>query len=272
MEIFEYSFMVRAFLSGILIAIMASSLGLFVVVRRYSMLSDSLAHISLLGVACGFLFSVSTVWSAIVITLIFSWLIEYLRQNHNLYSDSILSIFLSGSLAISIIIVSLSNSFNSSLFDYLFGSIVAVADEDIYAIAIFGSLCLILLANFYKKLIFMSFDEESAKAAGINTKYLNYLLVSLTAITIGLSIKIVGALLIGALMVIPTVSAMQFRVGFFATGAIAISISVISVIVGLFASYYLSMPSGATIVVVALLFFVTSLLIQNRLFQKAHPA
>lgn len=260
MEIFEFSFMIRAFVAGIIIAALASLLGLFVVVRRYSMLSDSLAHISLLGVALGFLFSVSTTWSALVVVLSASWLIEYLRRNHNIYSDSILSIFLSGSLAIAIIIVSLSNSFNTSLFDYLFGSIVAVSDEDIVVISIFGALSILLVANYYKKLLFMALDEEVAHASGINIKWLNYLLVSLVAVTIGLSIKIVGALLIGALMVIPVITAIQFGRSFFITGVLAMSISVFSVILGLLVSYYASLPSGATIVVVTLLLFVASLL------------
>lgn len=260
MEIFEYSFMIRAFAAGIIIAALASSLGVFVVVRRYSMLSDSLAHISLLGVAFGFLFSVSTSWSAILITLSAAWLIEYLRQNHNVYSDSILSIFLSGSLATAIIIVSMSDSFNTSLFDYLFGSIVAVEESDIWSIFVFGILSILLIGNYYQKLIFTSFDEESARSAGINTKALNYLLVSLVAVAIGLSIKIVGALLIGALMIIPVVSAMQFCKSFFVTAITSVVFSLLSVVAGLFLSYYASLPSGATIVVVSLALFILSIL------------
>jgi len=255
--------MIRAFSAGILIAALASSLGLFVVVRRYSMLSDSLAHISLLGVAFGFLFSISTTWSAILTTLLASWLIEYLRRNHNIYSDSILAIFLSGSLAIAIIIVSLSNSFNTSLFDYLFGSIVAVSDEDILAISVFGFLSILLILNYYKKLLFVAFDEEVAEASGINTKILNYLLTSLVAITIGLSIKIVGALLIGALMIIPVISAIQLGRSFFLTGMLAVILSVLSVIIGLVISFYISIPSGATIVTISLFFFVASLIIKT---------
>jgi zinc transport system permease protein len=259
MEIFEYSFMIKAFLAGSIIAVLASSLGLFVVVRRYSMLSDSLAHISLLGVALGFLFSISTTWSAIVIAVLVSWVIEYLRRNHNIYSDSILSIFLSGSLALAIIVVSLSDAFNASLFDYLFGSIVAVSEEDIWVIFGFGTLSILFIANYYQKLIFTAFDEEAAEASGIHTERLNYLLVSLVAVTIGLSIKIVGALLIGALMIIPVIAAMQFRKSFFVTGLLAVVISVSSVIIGLTLSFYASLPSGATIVVVALVMFGVSL-------------
>ena len=264
MEIFQYDFMIRAFAAGIVIAALASSLGLFVVVRRYSMLSDSLAHISLLGVAFGFLFTVSTTWSAIIIALLASWLIEYLRRYHNIYSDSILAIFLSGSLALAIIIVSLSNAFNTSLFDYLFGSIVAVSNEDIWVIGLCGIASVVLIATNYKKLIFTAFDEEVAEASGIHTARLNYLLVSLVAITIGLSIKIVGALLIGALMIIPVVSAIQFGRSFLQTLIISVIFAIFSVISGLTLSFYVSLPSGATIVVFALCLFIGSLFLKKR--------
>lgn len=259
MEIFEYDFMIRAFFVGGIVALLASILGMFVVVRRYSMLADSLAHVSLLGVAVGFLSAVPVGVGAIAATVSAAFGIEYLRQRHKLYSDSMLSIFLSGSLGIAIIIVSLSNSFNSSLFDYLFGSIVAVDDTDLAVISIFGVLCLTLIAINYKKLLFTAFDEDVAFASGINTKELNYLLAFLVAVMIGVSIKIVGALLIGALTVIPVVAAMQFGRNFFWTMVIAVSVSVLSVFGGLFLSFYASLPTGATIVVIALVFFCLSI-------------
>ncbi|ADG92344.1 ABC-3 protein [Arcobacter nitrofigilis DSM 7299] len=262
MEIFEYAFMIRAFVAGIFIAILAPTLGTFVVVRRYSMLSDSLAHISLLGVALGFLFSISTTFSAIIIALLASLFIEYLRKNHNIYSDSILSIFLSSALALAIIIVSISNSFNVALFSYLFGSIVAVSKEDIWTICIFGVLSALFIINNYQKLLFVAFDEEVAKASGINVSFLNYMLVSLVAITVGLSIKIIGVLLIGALMIMPVISAMQFEKSFFITCLLAVSFAVLAVIVGLFVSFYISLPSGATIVVVSLILFILSLMLK----------
>jgi len=263
MEIFDYTFMIRAFTAGIFIAILAPTLGTFVVVRRYSMLSDALAHISLLGVALGFLFSISTTFSAIVIALLASLFIEYLRKNHNMYSDSILSIFLSSGLALSIMVVSLSHSFNISLMSYLFGSIVAVSQEDIWLICIFGILSSIFIIANYQKLLFVAFDEEVAKASGIKVDFLNYMLVSLVAITVGLSIKIIGALLIGALMIIPVISAMQFGKSFFITCLLAIFFALSSVIIGLFVSFYVSVPSGATIVVVSLILFILSLTLKS---------
>ena len=251
--------MIRAFFVGTVVALLASTLGMFVVVRRYSMLADSLAHVSLLGVAIGFLTAIPVGVGAIAATVSAAFGIEYLRQRHKLYSDSMLSIFLSGSLGIAIIIVSLSNSFNSSLFDYLFGSIVAVDDIDIAVISIFGVLCLALIAINYKKLLFTAFDEDVAFASGINTKGLNYLLAFLVAVMIGVSIKIVGALLIGALTVIPVVAAMQLGRNFFWTTVIAVLVSVLSVFGGLFLSFYASLPTGATIVVIALVFFCLSI-------------
>jgi len=264
MEIFQYTFMLKAFLAGTLIAAIASSLGMFVVVKRFSMLSDALAHISLLGVAIGFLTSISPSYSSLIFTLVASWIIEYLRQNNKLYSDSILSIFLSGSLALAIIIVSASASFNTSLFDYLFGSIVAIDDTDIMIIMLLGLVCTVTLYANFQRFLYIAFDEESAKASGINTTFLNYMLISLVSVVISVSIKIVGALLIGAMMIIPAIIAMQFSKNFKNSVVYAIFISIVSVILGLFISYYASLPSGATIVVLLLCFFIISLVCKKK--------
>jgi zinc transport system permease protein len=258
MEMFEYTFMINAMIAGSIIAVLSSTFGIFVVVKRYAMLSDTLAHVSLLGVAIGFLLNISTIWSAIIVALGVSLIIEYIRNYKTVYSDSILSIFLSSSLAMAIVIVSLSNSFNSSLFDYLFGSIVAVSDEDILSISVFATLSLFLIWHNYQKLLLISFDEELAYSSGIAVRFLNLLFVSLVAIMIGLSIKIIGALLIGALMIIPVSTAILFKKGFFTTWIIALFMAVFSVIVGLTVSFYVPLPSGATIVLLTLILFCLS--------------
>jgi zinc transport system permease protein len=258
MEIFEYTFMINALIAGIIIAVLASTFGIFVAVKRYAMLSDTLAHVSLLGVAIGFLLNISTIWSAIIVALGVSLIIEYIRNYKAVYSDSILAIFLSSSLAMAIVIVSLSNSFNSSLFDYLFGSIVAVSSEDIIAISFFAIIALFLMGYNYQKLLLISFDEELAYTSGIPVRFLNLLFVSLVAIMIGLSIKIIGALLIGALMIIPISSAIVFKKSFFLTWLIALSMAVFSVVAGLTLSFYIDLPSGATIVLIALGLFCLS--------------
>ena len=264
LEMFEYEFMQRAFLAGLLIAILASVSGTFVVLKRYSMISETLAHSALVGVAVGLVAGFNPLWIAVVVAILSAWLIEYLRSSFALYSDSILAILLSGSLAIAIIIVSLGGAFNNSLFSYLFGSILSVSDNDVITILIFGGVALALLLIFSKELYFISYDEEVAKTSGVQVKFLNFLLVTVVAIIIALSIRIVGTLLIGALMVIPTVAALQYRVGFLQTSLISLFFAIVSVISGMTLSFYFSLPSGATIVLCVLVIFILSLMINKK--------
>lgn len=263
-EMFEYDFMQRAFVAGLFIAILASVSGTFVVLRRYSLMSETLAHSALVGVAVGLVAGYNPLWVAVVVAIASAWLIEYLRSAFSLYSDAVLSIMLSGSLAIAVIIVSLGGAFNNSLFSYLFGSILSVTDEDVMTIVIFGSLSLLFLLLFSKELYFIAYDEEVAKTSGIKVKFLNFLLVSVVAIIIALSIRVVGSLLIGALMVIPTVAALQYRVGFRNTMLISLFFALFSVVFGMSLSYYYSLPSGATIVLSIISIFIISLIINKK--------
>lgn len=261
---FQYEFMQRAFLAGIIIAVLASVSGSFIVLRQYSMMTETLAHSALVGVAVGLLVGSSPLWTAVVVALISAWTIEYLRSYYQLYSDAILAIFLSGSLALAVIIVSLAGAFNSSLFSYLFGSILSVSTEDVMTMFIFGGIALMVLLAFYKEFYFIAFDEEVAQTSGIRVKVFNFLLVTIVAVIIALSIRVVGTLLIGALMVIPTVAALQYRQGFARTIWLALGFSLLSVVVGMTSSYYFSLPSGATIVMAVLIIFIVSLVINRR--------
>ncbi len=264
MEMFEYDFMQRAFLAGIIIAIIASVGGSFVVIKRYSLITETLAHSALVGVAIGLVAGVSPIAIAVVVALLSAWGIEYLRSYFNIYSDSILAIFLSGSLAIAILIVSLAGAFNTSLFSYLFGSILSVTPGELWLMGSVGVVALALLVGFYKEFYFIAFDEEVAKVSGINVMFFNFLLITIVAIIIALCIRVVGTLLIGALMVIPTVSALQYKRGFAATIWLALVFSLISVITGMVLSYNFALPSGATIVLCILVIFIVSLLLNRK--------
>jgi len=264
LEMFEYDFMQRAFIAGIIIATLASLSGTFVVLKRYSMISETLAHSALVGVAIGLVAGYNPLWMAVIIAVVAAWIIEYLRSSFAIYSDAILSILLSGSLALAVIIVSLGGAFNNSLFSYLFGSILSVSSDDLKVIALFGSLSLALLLAFSKELYFIAYDEEVAKVSGIKVKLLNFLLVTVVAIIIALSIRVVGSLLIGALMVIPTVTALQYRVGFHKTLFIALFVALFSVVLGMTFSYYFSLPSGATIVLCVISLFIFSLVLNKK--------
>ena len=262
-EIFQFDFMSRAFTAGIAVAIIAPLIGIFLVVRRYSLMADTLAHISLLGVAVGFLLKVYPLPMAVLFSMASAVGMEKLRSNRRLSGDAILALFLSGSLAVAVVLISIARGFNISLFSFLFGSISTVSNSDLYLIVILCVFAMAVIAGFYKELFLVSLDEELAEANGLKTKALNLTLVMLAAISVSLSIKIVGALLIGALMTIPVMAAIQFRRSFHQTLLLAMVFSLTSVITGLFLSYYLGWASGGTIVIIALVIFFISLIRVN---------
>lgn len=260
LEIFQYDFMIRAFIAGIAVAIIAPLIGNFLVVRRYSLMADTLAHVSLLGVALGLLTRLNPIFTALVTSIIASIAIENLRKERKIYGESVLALFLTGSLALATVLIGLSRGFNSNLFSYLFGSIATVTVQDLYFIVTLGLVVVLTVWLFYKELFATAFDEELATVNGLPVKALNIIIVTLTAVTVSLSMRIVGVLLIGALMVIPVLSAMQYKTNFKQTIILSVAFSLLSVIAGLFVSYYLNLASGGTIVVTALLIFVFSLL------------
>ena len=217
LEIFQYEFMQRAFIVGVVISLITPLLGIFVVLKRYSMLADTLAHISLLGIAAGIIMGYSPTITTIITVLILAWLIEYLRSYYNFYSDSLLSLFLSGSLSLSIILISLSDNFNASLLSYLFGSILSVQTDEIIIISLTGLLIGLIMLFFIYDYVYLTLDEEVAQVAGVKVKLLNFLFLTLVSLLIAFSIHVIGSLLIGALIVIPVISALQYRKGFFIT-------------------------------------------------------
>jgi zinc transport system permease protein len=258
-ELFNYEFMQRAFIVGISLSFLTSVLGSFIVLKRYAMLPDALSHIALLGVGIGLVTHASPIYVPIVVAVVAGVAIEYLRYKKRLYSDAILSIFLSGALAMAVILINLSDGFNASLFSYLFGSITAVSDEEVTITVGFTLISLLLLLGSYRKMLFVTLDEEAAQASGIPVFWLNLMLVVLSAVTVALSMRIVGILLIGALMVLPISTALLYRENFLKTVLMSVLFSLTSVIAGLLCSYYLGLSSGATIVLIALAFFVISL-------------
>lgn len=263
-EIFQFDFMVRAFAAGLAIAVIAPVIGMFLVVRRYSLMADTLAHVSLAGVAIGLLLGLNPVITAIIASIAASLGIERLRTTKRMLGESVLALFLSGSLAIAVILLSLAKGFNMNLFSYLFGSISVVSPLDLY-LTLGLAVCLILTVKvLYKEFFFLSFDADLARASGVRTKTLALILTALAAVTVSLSIRVVGVLLIGALMVIPVISAMQFGRGFRNTMLLSVVFSVVSVISGLFLSFYWNIASGGAIVVVALVIFLLSLILNQQ--------
>lgn len=260
LEIFQYDFMIRAFAVGILVSVIAPVIGMFLIVKRYSLFADTLAHVSLLGVAASVLAGTQPVITAVVLAGFGAVGIDWLQSRARVYGESVLALFLSGSLAIATVLFGLTRGFNASLLNLLFGSITTVQLSDLYFITALGSLVLALVYLLYKEFFFISFDEEAARVSGLKVDKINLVLMVLAAITVSLSIRIVGVLLIGALMVIPGITAMQFKKSFKATIALAVMFSLFSVVLGLFLSFYAGLASGGIIVVIAMAFFVLSII------------
>lgn len=263
-NILQYGFMVRGLEAGIIVAIIAPLIGIFLVLRRYSLIADTLAHVSLAGVAIGLFLGINPVLTALGAAVIASLGIERLRVSKKVYGDSALALFLSGSLALAIVILSLGHGFNASLFNYLFGSIVTVTTNDVYIIFTLALVVILVLAVFYKQLVYVTFDEEAAKVSGISTRLVNTVLIILAALTVALAIPIIGVLLIAALIVIPVVTALQLKKSFIRTIIYAEIFSVISVISGIFLSFYLNLSTGGTIVLLMLLIFLTVFISRRR--------
>lgn len=262
-DIFQYSFMVRGFEAGVIIALIAPLIGIFLVLRRYSLIADTLAHVSLAGIAIGLILKINPFISAIVAAVLSSIVIEKLRNSKRVLGESALAIFLSGSLATAVILLSLARGFGTNLFNYLFGSITTVRQSEVYIIAVLGIIILAAVAAFYKELVYITVDEEAAKVSGLPVKFINLLLIVLAALTVSLSIPIIGILLIGALIVIPVVSALQLKLSFTKTIFLSEIFSVFSVISGIIASFYLNLATGGTIVIISLLIFSLVFLFKN---------
>lgn len=263
-SLFQYGFVVRGFEAGIIVAIIAPLIGIFLVLRRYSLIADTFAHVSLAGLALGIITGINPLLTALVTTVLASLGIEKLRTTKKVYGESALAIFLSGSLALAIVLLSIGKGFNTNLLNYLFGSIVTVTTGDVYIIGALAVLVLILVTLFYKELVYTTFDEESARVSGIPTSLVNTVLIILTAVTVSLAIPIVGVLLISALIVLPVVTALQFKTSFAKTILWAEVISVLSVVTGIFTSFYLNLSTGGTIVLVMIAIFSLTLFFKSR--------
>ncbi|MFZ1735643.1 MAG: metal ABC transporter permease [Candidatus Moraniibacteriota bacterium] len=263
-NIFQYSFILRGLEAGIIVACVAPLIGTFLVLRRYSLIADTLSHVSLAGIALGLLLKVNPLLMALGATTVASLGIERLRNSKRVYGESALALFLSGSLALAVVLLSLANGFNSSLFNYLFGSIVTVTENDVLVIGVVSAFVIIVLFALFKPLLYVTFDEEAAQVSGMPTRFLNLTLILLTALTVSVAIPIVGVLLIAALMVIPVIAALQWKRGFTGTIIIAEIISILSVLTGIIASFYLNLATGGTIVLIMLFAFIVSLLANRR--------
>ena len=259
----EYTFILRGLEAGLIIAIIAPLIGVFLVLRRYALIADTLSHVSLAGVAFGLLLGINPLITAIAAAGVSAVAMEKLRMKKRVYGDTALSLFLSGSLALALVVLGLAHGFNANLFAYLFGSIVTVKASDLLTMGILGGFVGALVLVFYKELVYISFDEEAATVSGLPVQRLNFLFIILAAVAIAISIPIVGILLVSALMVLPVVAALQLKTRFRATILWAEVISIVSTLSGILISFYLDLSPSGTIVLLMLAFLSIVLFIKH---------
>ncbi|HMK42912.1 MAG TPA: metal ABC transporter permease [Dissulfurispiraceae bacterium] len=259
-ELYSFAFMQRALVAGCLVAAACSALGLFLVLRRMSLIGDGLAHVSFGSVALALLFQTQTLLITIPVVLCASLGIFRLTEKTRIYGDAAIGIVSSLGIAGGVIIASAAGGFNIDLFSYLFGNILAISTPEVF---ISAALCIVVLLTiiiFFEDLFALTFDEETARISGIKTKRVTTLLVLLTALTVVLAMKVVGIMLISALLILPSASALQVAKSFRACMFISVAVGVCSVVLGISISFILNIPSGATIVLTNLCLFVLAAL------------
>ena len=249
LEILQYWFVQKAFISGVTIAIICSFVGCFLVLRRYALFGDGIAHVAFGGIAAGMFFGIYPIWTAFVVSIIGSVGLQKMRSSTKMSGEIAVAIILVSGLSVGVILSSASGGFSTDLFSFLFGSIILVSTDEMIMIVSIGVAISLILMKFYKQLMFVTFNEEMAKVAGIRVTALNYLFVILVAITVVAAMRLTGILLITAMIVLPTVTAIRLKRGFKATIVISMAISSAAVISGIFISYVLDWAPSGTIVV-----------------------
>jgi len=257
-DFLSHGFIQRALIAGSFIAILCSTLGVFLVLRRLSLIGDGLAHVTFGSVAVGLLLRTSPFYIAVPIVMLAGLGILKLTEKARLYGDAAIGIVSSIGIATGVILASIAGGFNVDLFSYLFGNILAISRTEVI---ISLSLSLILIAIvilYYEELLTITFNEESAKTTGKKTSHINNILVLLIALTVVLAMKVVGIMLISALLILPPVTALQISRSFKATIIISALSGILSVISGIFVSFALNLPAGATIVIINFVFFIAA--------------
>ncbi len=253
---FTYGFLQRALLAGVFIAVACALLGVFLILRRDSMIGHGLAHITFAGVALGILLKIIPLGVALVIAVVAALGIMKLKEKAGLYGDTAIAIFSSVGLAVGIVLATLAQSFNVDLFGYLFGDILAIELSEVWLSVALAAVVVSVVILHYHRFMYMTFDREAAKASGIKVGHLDVLLTILTAVTVVLGMKVVGILLVSALVVIPAAAGLQLASNFKKAIIFSSFIAVLSVLLGLFLAYYLDFPASGTIVILSFLFFV----------------
>lgn len=278
--ILNYEFLQNAIISGIIIGVIAPLLGVFIVVRRLSLIADALSHVTLAGIAGSLYLSQSVtalamlnpIYLGIVASVGGSMLIERLRRLYKHYEELAIPIIMSGGLGLSAIFISLAAGFQTDLMSYLFGTVSAVSRQDMWIVVGVALVVVIFLSLFFKELFVLSFDEEYAKASGLPARVVHMLFMVIVALVIAASMRIVGILLVSSLITLPVAAAMRLAKGFKQAIVLSIVFGELAVLIGLVSAFYLDLQPGGTIVVTSILILLIVIVAKKLIFtqKKSH--
>ena len=263
-DILTYTFMQRALVAGTIIGVLCAIIGVYAVLKGLSFMGAGISHSSFGGVALGLLLGVNPIFTAVIFCLLTGWGIGLISRKSNVKEDTAIGIFFASTMALGILFIGLFKGYNVDLFGYLFGSILAVTEQDLWITLLMGMGVAIVIGLFFKELLFITFDPEMAEVSGVPAEKLYFLLITLIALVVVISIKIVGIILVSALIVTPAASAYQLSENFRKMMILAVCFGVLSTVGGLFLSYWINTASGATIVLLATLIFFLSALFSPR--------
>lgn len=266
LHLLSYSFIQRGYIAGSFIAALCAMLGMFLVLRKLSLIGDGLSHVSFGAIAIGLFFGLAPIGVAIPLVILASIGILKISEKARIYGDAAIGIISAIGISVGVVLASASNGFNVDLFSYLFGNILAISNRDVMTSILLALVVIIVIAFFYQDMIATAFDERFARAIGIKTGTINLVLTCLTAVTVVLAVNVVGIMLVSALLILPAVTALQIAKGFRAAMIAAVAIAVFSVLSGITIAFYANIPAGASIVLVnAALFGLT---LMKRVFVK----
>jgi len=273
MEILGYTFMQRALWSATLIGALCALIGVYVVLRSMSFIGAGIAHASFGGVALGFILGVNPFFTTVIFCTLTAWAIAFVSDKQKIREDAAVGIFFASTMAFGVLLIGLMRGYNVDLYSYIFGNILAVSRFDLYSSLILGVVVVGLIALFYKEFLLLTFDPEMARVVGLPVRTLNLLMLTLVALTVVLSIKSVGVVLVSALIVTPAASAFLLTDDFKKMMWFSVGIGVGASWLGLFLSTWLNVASGAAIVMtVTLIFFLCFLFSPQRRRMKQRMA
>lgn len=266
-EMFSYTFIIRAVIVGVLVSLCASLLGVSLVLKKYSMIGDGLSHVGFGALAVSTALGLSPLKFTIPIVIIVAFLLLKINDSSKIKGDSLIALISASSLAIGVMSISVTSGINTDIFNYLFGSILAMSSNDVILSVILSSIVLTLFIVFYHKIFAVTFDENFSRATGIKTNIYNMLIAILTAVTVVIGMRLMGSLLISSLIIFPALTSMRVFKTFKSVMISSAIISIVCFLIGITLSYIYAFPTGASIVLINLILLIIFMVV-NKLIIK----